>query len=56
MRLRHAVDAIDVTDLLDRVARENMRVGAAEIVVDAEHIGTIECWPGGLRTGMTGGV
>jgi two-component system, OmpR family, sensor histidine kinase PrrB len=42
-------ESIDVTDLLDRVARENMRVGTAEIVVDAEHIGTIEGWPGGLR-------
>jgi two-component system, OmpR family, sensor histidine kinase PrrB len=42
-------EPIDVTDLLDRVARENMRVGAAEIVVDAEHVGTIGGWPGGLR-------
>lgn len=42
-------EPIDVTDLLDRVARENMRVGAAGIVVDADHIGTIAGWPGGLR-------
>ena len=40
---------VDVMDLLDRVARENMRVSTAEIVVDAEDIGTIEAWPGGLR-------
>jgi two-component system sensor histidine kinase PrrB len=39
----------DVMDLLDRVARENMRAGTAEIVVDAERIGTIGGWPGGLR-------
>ena len=42
-------ETIDVMDLLDRVARENMRVGSAEIVVDAEQIGTIAGWPGGLR-------
>jgi two-component system sensor histidine kinase PrrB len=39
----------DVMDLLDRVARENMRAGTAEIVVDAEHVGIIGGWPGGLR-------
>jgi two-component system sensor histidine kinase PrrB len=42
-------EPIDVTDLLDRVARENMRVAEAEIVVDAEQIGTVLGWPGGLR-------
>ena len=42
-------ERIDVMDLLDRVARENMRVSGAEIVVDAEDIGSVEGWPGGLR-------
>ncbi len=44
-------EVIDVTDLLDRVARENMRPGGAvEIVVEAdENLGTIWGWPGGLR-------
>jgi signal transduction histidine kinase len=43
-------ELIDVTDMLDRVARENARVGGAvEIVVEAEEIGSIWGWPGGLR-------
>lgn len=43
-------EVIDVTDLLDRVARENMRPGGTvEIVVEVEDIGTIWGWPGGLR-------
>ena len=43
-------ELIDVTDMLDRVARENMRASTAELVVEAkEDIGTIEGWPGGLR-------
>lgn len=43
-------ELIDVTDLLDRVARENLRPGGAvEIVVEVEDIGTIWGWPGGLR-------
>ena len=44
-------DVIDVTDLLDRVARENMRPGEpVEVVVEAdENVGTIWGWPGGLR-------
>ncbi len=43
-------ELIDVTDMLDRVARENARVGGAvEIVVEAEDIGSIWGWPGGLR-------
>jgi two-component system sensor histidine kinase PrrB len=44
-------ELIDVTDLLDRVARENMRPpGAVEIVVEAaDDLGTIWGWPGGLR-------
>jgi signal transduction histidine kinase len=44
-------ELIDVTDMLDRVARENMRTGGGvEIVVDAEDdLGTIWGWPGGLR-------
>lgn len=44
-------EIIDVTDMLDRVARENMRPGGAvEIVVDVrDDLGTIWGWPGGLR-------
>ena len=42
-------EIIDVTDMLDRVSRENMRVADAEIVIDAEDVGTVEGWPGGLR-------
>jgi two-component system, OmpR family, sensor histidine kinase PrrB len=44
-------DLIDVTDLLDRVARENMRTdGDVEIVVEAaDDLGAIWGWPGGLR-------
>jgi two-component system, OmpR family, sensor histidine kinase PrrB len=44
-------ELIDVTDMLDRVARENMRPGGTvEIVVAADDdLGTIWGWPGGLR-------
>jgi two-component system sensor histidine kinase PrrB len=44
-------ELIDVTDLLDRVARENMRPGGpVEVVVEAcDDLGTIWGWPGGLR-------
>ena len=44
-------EVIDVTDLLDRVARENMRPGGSvQVVVEAdEHLGTIWGWPSGLR-------
>jgi two-component system, OmpR family, sensor histidine kinase PrrB len=44
-------EVIDVTDLLDRVAREHTRPGGSvEIVVEAdERLGTIWGWPGGLR-------
>lgn len=44
-------EIIDVTDMLDRVARENMRTaGGVEIVVEADdNLGTIWGWPGGLR-------
>jgi two-component system, OmpR family, sensor histidine kinase PrrB len=44
-------EIIDVTDLLDRVARENMRPGeAVEVVVEADDdVGTIWGWPSGLR-------
>jgi signal transduction histidine kinase len=44
-------EVIDVTDLLDRVARENMRPGGAvEVVVEADDdLGSIWGWPGGLR-------
>ena len=44
-------ELIDVTDLLDRVARENMRTGGdVEIVVEAaDDLGAISGWPGGLR-------
>jgi two-component system, OmpR family, sensor histidine kinase PrrB len=44
-------EMIDITDLLDRVARENMRTGGGvEIVVEAaDDIGSIWGWLGGLR-------
>ena len=44
-------ELIDVTDMLDRVARENMRTaGGVEIVVEAaDDLGPIWGWPGGLR-------
>jgi two-component system, OmpR family, sensor histidine kinase PrrB len=47
-------EAIDVEELLDRVARENLRPGGAvEIAVETEWAagadGTILGWPGGLR-------
>lgn len=42
-------ELIDVTDLLDRVARENMRSPGVEIVVQAEDLGAVWGWPGGLR-------
>lgn len=42
-------ELIDVTEMLDRVARENMRAGGAEIVLDADDIGLVQGWPGGLR-------
>jgi signal transduction histidine kinase len=47
-------EVIDVTDLLDRVARENMRPGGSvQVVVEAdEHLGTIWGWPSGLRLAL----
>jgi two-component system, OmpR family, sensor histidine kinase PrrB len=44
-------ELIDVTEMLDRVARENMRTGGGvQIVVEADDdIGTIWGWPSGLR-------
>lgn len=44
-------DVIDVMDLLDRVARENMRPGeSVEVVVEGdEDLGTVWGWPSGLR-------
>ena len=43
-------EPIDVTDMLERVARENMRLsGEVEIVVDAEDDLAIWGWPSGLR-------
>jgi two-component system, OmpR family, sensor histidine kinase PrrB len=43
-------ELIDVTDMLDRVARENMRLGGIEITVESgDDIGMIWGWPGGLR-------
>jgi len=43
-------ELIDVTDMLDRVARENMRAGGVEIVLEAaDDLGAIWGWPGGLR-------
>jgi len=43
-------EPIDVTDMLDRVARENSRADAVDVVVQSDDdIGTIWGWPGGLR-------
>jgi signal transduction histidine kinase len=43
-------EVIDITDMLDRVARENARGDAVAIVVETgENIGTVLGWPGGLR-------
>lgn len=44
-------EVIDITDMLDRVARENMRPGGAvEIEVEAaDDLGAVWGWPGGLR-------
>jgi two-component system sensor histidine kinase PrrB len=44
-------ELIDVADMLDRVARENMRTaGDVDIVVEAaDDLGSIWGWPGGLR-------
>jgi two-component system, OmpR family, sensor histidine kinase PrrB len=44
-------EIVDVTDLLDRVARENMRPGGpVEVTVEADDdVGTIWGWPSGLR-------
>jgi two-component system sensor histidine kinase PrrB len=44
-------ELIDVTDMLDRVARENMRLrGDVQIVVEAEDdLGVVWGWPSGLR-------
>jgi two-component system, OmpR family, sensor histidine kinase PrrB len=42
-------ELIDVEELLDRVARENMRVGAVEVEVKAEGAGLVLGWAGGLR-------
>jgi two-component system, OmpR family, sensor histidine kinase PrrB len=43
-------EPIDVTDMLDRVARENVHSGTVEIVVAADDdVGTVWGWPGGLR-------
>ena len=44
-------EPIDVTDLLDRVARENMRTaGPVDVAVQADDdLGSVWGWPGGLR-------
>ena len=43
-------EAIDVADMLERVARENMRPpNEVDIVVAADDAGTIWGWPSGLR-------
>ncbi len=44
-------EVVDVTDMLDRVARENMRVSRdVDIRVDAsDDLGFVLGWPGGLR-------
>ncbi|QZT65394.1 HAMP domain-containing histidine kinase [Mycolicibacterium austroafricanum] len=44
-------EVIDVTDMLERVARENMRV-RRDVQIDieaADDLGTVLGWPGGLR-------
>ncbi len=43
-------ELVDLTDMLDRVARENMRLsGEVEIVVEADDELTLSGWPSGLR-------
>ncbi|OYN81101.1 HAMP domain-containing sensor histidine kinase [Mycolicibacterium sphagni] len=42
-------EQIDVAEMLDRVARENVRSGAVEIIVEADEAGTVWGWPAGLR-------
>jgi signal transduction histidine kinase len=44
-------ELIDVADMLDRVARENMRTASGvEIVIEAaDDLGVVWGWPGGLR-------
>jgi two-component system, OmpR family, sensor histidine kinase PrrB len=43
-------DAIDVAEMLDRVARENLRPGGdVDITVAADDAGTVWGWPAGLR-------
>jgi signal transduction histidine kinase len=43
-------ELIDLTDMLDRVARENMRPGGeVEIVVEADQDLALSGWPSGLR-------
>ncbi|BBY58695.1 sensor histidine kinase [Mycolicibacterium sarraceniae] len=42
-------ESIDVAEMLDRVARENVRSGAVEIIVEADEAGTVWGWPAGLR-------
>ncbi len=42
-------ESIDVAEMLDRVARENIRSGAVEIIVEADEAGTVWGWPAGLR-------
>ncbi|PRC45183.1 two-component sensor histidine kinase, partial [Mycobacterium sp. ITM-2017-0098] len=44
-------EVIDLTDMLDRVARENMRV-RRDVAIDievADDLGTVTGWPSGLR-------
>ncbi len=42
-------ELVDVEELLDRVARENMRADGVEVEVQAEDAGVVLGWPGGLR-------
>jgi signal transduction histidine kinase len=43
-------EPIDIEEMLDRVARENMRAGGVEITVDADAAGpSVLGWPAGLR-------
>jgi len=43
-------EPIDIADLLERVARENTRPSSTvEVELQADHVGTMWGWPGGLR-------
>ena len=47
-------EVIDVTNIVDRVARENMPGRAVDIDIDAaDDLGTVMGWPGALRRRWT---